>query len=347
MAVLFCDGFDHYTEYTNPPKWDGQYLGYALATVVAGYGRFGNGGCETQEPRRAFYKNFDANYTTLIAGVACKFASSPTQNSGIINFYDSSTSQVTLFHRYSDSKLEVMRNGPSGTSLGISTNTLASGTWYYIEIKVYFHGSNGTVEVRVNGTSTDWINLTSQNTDQSGNGYANKIYFPGGPGYGSDDFYNRWDDFYICDDSGSRCNDFLGDVRIESIYPDGAGNYTQWTPSTGNNWDCVDETPPSESDYVYSITADQIDSYTHGSVTPTSGAIKAVAVWLYNHKDDAGLRTIQAMARHSSSDAFGDSKSVSDTWRYEGHIFEVNPSTSTDWTISEVNAAEFGMKIIA
>jgi hypothetical protein len=45
-------------------------------------------------------------------------------------------------------------------------------------------------------------------------------------GRGSD---NAIDDLYVCDSTGSTNNTFLGDVRVDTVRPIGAGNYSEFS----------------------------------------------------------------------------------------------------------------------
>ena len=49
-----------------------------------------------------------------------------------------------------------------------------------------------------------------------------------------------YDDLYICDGTtvpGEPVNDFLGDVRVDTLYPNGNGNSSQWVGQDANSTD--------------------------------------------------------------------------------------------------------------
>jgi hypothetical protein len=156
-----------------------------------------------------------------------------------------------------------------------------------------------------------------------------------------------FDDFYICDTSGSFNNDFLGDARIKAVFPDGAGNYTEWTPSAGSNYQAVDENPPDDdTTYVSSSTPNQRDTYTFGASGLPSSTVKAVVVNMQARKDDGGTREIAGMARSSSTDGVAATQTLASSYaNYQG-IFETDPNTSAAWGLSAVDGAEFGHKLI-
>jgi len=160
-----------------------------------------------------------------------------------------------------------------------------------------------------------------------------------------------FDDAYICDgttgdDPSHPNNDFLGDVRIVAIFPDAIGTYSQWTPTSGDNYTCVDETTPNDdSDYVATSGIGNIDTYNFESLPVSSGTVLAIQCNSYARKDDAGSRSIGNAIYYNSILYSGSEQSVGDTYRYYPEIFEVNPNTNVRWTISELNSVEIGPKL--
>ena len=339
MALLFCDGFDHYATADLAKKWS--YISnYAL--ISASYARYGTGGLQTSETGCCITPAV-APIDTFIFGMAVYWNSIGTVGvQGIVWGEDDATHQVGLAFTTSN-RLCVVRGGRTGTVLGTSTKTFSIGVWYYIEAKIKVHSSTGTVEVRVNGET--WLSLTGKNTQATANAQVTKLMV------GYNDASNHTcnvDDFYFCDTSGSVNNDFLGDIRVQSIFPTGAGTTTQMTPSAGSNYTCVDEAAPNgDTDYVSETTAGEKDTYAFGNLTPTSGTIKGVQVLINARKDDAGFRTIAPVYRPVSTDYDGTAQAVSDSYSYLREITEVSPATSAAWTIAEINGAEFGVTLKA
>src|SRR5579872_223562 len=139
-----------------------------------------------------------------------------------------------------------------GPSLGQSSGHGASASaWIYVEIKVKFHGSTGTVEIHVDGNSV--LSLTGQNTSQTGNAFCTNIAFQGSSG-GSD--HTQLDDIYMLDTTGSYNNDFLGPVNIKVLWATSDGGTNQFTPSSGaNHYDRVNENPQDTTTYLEDGTA--------------------------------------------------------------------------------------------
>ena len=337
MALLFCDGFDHYATADILAKWDLRGNNEYLVG-----GRFGNGIQFVNT--NWFVGKYLTSHATWIIGFAVYF--SPVVGSGNPWFLllDDGSIQVSVYID-GNGRLCFTRNG---TFLGVASTVFRSYVWHYVEIKVTIDNSNGAIAMRVNGVD-DTISFstgtaTTQDTQYTANATANRVYFIG-TSVGSAIII---DDLYICDGSGSINNDFLGDVRVQSVFPSGAGATTQMTPSAGSNYACVDETAPNgDTDYVSETTAGEKDTYAFGNLTPTSGTIAGVQVLINARKDDAGSRSIAPVYRPVSTDYDGTTVSVSDSYAYLREITEVSPATSAAWTIAEINGAEFGVTLKA
>jgi hypothetical protein len=78
-------------------------------------------------------------------------------------------------------------------------------------MKVYCHATAGTVDVRFNGCPV--YSRSSMNTLPSGGIATRAVLGDGYPPYSMS--YVRIDDFYVCDGTGSKNNDFLGDVLVK------------------------------------------------------------------------------------------------------------------------------------
>ena len=159
---------------------------------------------------------------------------------------------------------------------------------------------------------------------------------------------NRYfDDLYFCDGSGSRNNDFLGDMKVETIFPSGNGNSNDWSSSSGgDNYTNVDENPPNDdTDYNYSTLSGNIDTFAFENLTTVSGSINGIQLNILARKDDAGTKIVKQVIRRGSVDyVIENPHYMADAYAYYVDIVEEDPSTSSDWTITGINAAEFGYK---
>ena len=217
-------------------------------------------------------------------------------------------------------------------------------TWNYLELKCRIgDDTDGHIVARLN--EQEMVNWTGDNHHSGATGLQVSRY--------RIHFYAYWnilmDDFYIVGSEGTENNDFLGDVRIDAINPNGAGNYTQLTPSAGNNYECVDEAIIDESDYVEGANVGEIDSYTYGSVPTDLDDTSIFGISLRNISQRTAAANnvkIDALIRTGSTDYNSASEiSLADDWSSKDFVFEKDPSDSNIWTQAKINACEFGMEV--
>jgi hypothetical protein len=336
MALLACDGFDYYATASFGLAWPGYTWQQPGSVAITGTGaRFG-GGCMQVSYMHLWLPFAQSPKTTLIAGFAFKRNAYTATTSKPIAFYDDVGEQVSF--RFDGSyRIQAYVNG-TAIAGAVTTTTITNDVWYYLEAKVKVDASSGTVELRINGTTE--INVSGYNTKGQTSTNITRLYMYNG----SDNAYQYYDDLYIEDAN------FLGDVRVQSVLPSGAGGTTQWSPSAGSNYQCVDEAAHnSDTDYVSETTAGEKDTYAFQNVTPTTGTVKAVKVVLVARKDDAGSRSIAPVYGNGTpaSDVDGATVSIGTSYAFYPEITEVNPLTSSAWTISDVNGAEFGVKLVS
>lgn len=339
MALRFMDGFDHYVTADLTEKWS--VKGTDIDTQSPG--RFGGRCLHNYGGSSSFVRKTLDQQATWIVGCAVLVNQGggvfPTVGVGEIR--DGSWVQVEALIR-ADGTLAVFR-GDSATLLGTSGSyAIPSGVWCYIETKFSIHNSAGAVEVRVNGDTK--VSLTGINTRGGAGSAVDSGNIVGVGGYTGASF--SIDDVYICDDQGADNADFLGDVRVYTLYPTADGASTQWTPSAGANHECVDDTAPNDdTDYVSSGTLNQIDTYVFDDLPSGVNNIKGVAVHLSARKDDAGSRSIAPVVRMGSTNYAGTNIALGDSYTYYSQMYDNRPSDAADWTASDVNSAEFGVKL--
>lgn len=337
MACLFTDSFDYYTTAQGGRKWIAAPL--AIGTT---YGRNGGqgaricGGGISQST-----VNLGVNATTLITGVAMKVVSVDGTNGGpIMEWYDNATIQFEI-RLHSDGSIKAYGGSGATTLLGSSAPGVMpsySTVHNSVQAKIVFHNSTGSIIVKVNNATV--LTLTGIDTVQSANAYCNQMVF-GNPrgGTGVDQYI---DDLWIFDTTGSTCNDFAGDLRVEALRPTAAGATTQFTPLSGNNWDNVDDaTTDDETSYVSSSTVGHKDTYATANLTSTLGAVLAVVMNTVDRKDDSGTRTHSHVVGLSGTELTG--AAFSPTTAYANHqtVFETKPGGGA-WTIADVNNMEIG-----
>jgi hypothetical protein len=301
-------------------------------------GRFGGQAARVggQNQVLSIAKALPSSYATLICGFAIQ-QSSGSAGQDLFDIRASTTNacRVTL-----DSNGRIAVKNSGGTTIATGTTVLRTGVWHYIEIKAFQNGASGTIEVHLTGVveiASTVGNIGSANFDTvlmtTGNGI---IVF--------------YDDVYVADTTGTWANDFLGDVKIATIMPSSDGAHTQFTPSTGTaHWSLVDEisaSPPNgDTDYVADGVAGDIDTYGYQDVD-TAATIYAIQQTMYARKDDTLARQIANVIRQGGADTVKTARVLASTYDFYGEIYPSDPA-SAQWTPTNVNADEFGVKVVA
>jgi len=353
MALLYIDSFDHYVTADLAEKWSSSAVTFGTNAISAGNGRHSSASYRTVysglgASAAQLVKSLTPGDATAIVGGAVRVDAAPADSGGaaIVSIYDGSTPQVQLL-LMSDLKLRVVRGAFSGgTTLGTTAAAaLVANTYAYVELKVLIHASAGTVDLKVNGVSV--LALTGQNTRNTGTAQWTALRIGHETGATSNSSNEiDFDDLYVPDGSGSSpWNAFLGDCRVDAVYPTAAGNSSGFTPSAGSNYQNVDDTAPDDdSTYNAAASSPLTDTFVVGDAPVAGASIFGVQHCLSMKKTDAGTCTVAPVVRHSSTDYVGSDISPATTYGYGLAINATNPGTSAQWTESDFNAAEFGYK---
>lgn len=335
-AGLFIDGFDHWASGNVTLKWTNIISGnpQIISGRIRGSAlRINNQGLRVYlDPTGGA-----ANYDHVLIGTAFRTSA----YSAVTDFIDLDSGVATTAagnwnFAFDSTGHIVIRRGT--TVIATGTTILALNQWYYLEFKMLLATTAvGSYEVRINGVTE--LGPTSSVT--TSNGTVNALRFSS-PGGGSQDF----DDLVVQDWSVSGV-DFLGDVSVAALLPNGAGNYTQFTPSTGSNWQNVDDaTPNGDTDYNSSATVGDKDSFAMTNL-PVNGTPYMVQVLSEFRKDDAGSHTQRNFLRVGGTDYEGASNTVLDSYIYGTRdIWNSDPSGGA-WDQTKIDALEAGYKVHA
>lgn len=130
----------------------------------------------------------------------------------------------------------------------------------------------------------------------------------------------------------------------ETIRPDGAGNYSQWTPVSGFNWQMVDEDVADDATTYNSKAGDldYKDSFTFGN-TSGSGTINYVRIYTrYKSSFYEGAYTL--FFRIDGVDYYSSNVTQTTEWATYYKEWATNPSTEATWQWAELDAIEAGYR---
>lgn len=343
MALLWIEGFESFgtTNGNNPvglqAKYDncnadsnftiqaGRVAGKSMRFPSTGSGLMG----KTVSPSGA---------STLIVGFGF-FQDAFTASNIVFRFWDGASVQGALEMR-TDGTFKYYR-GNGSTLLGTTSGSISASTWTYVEIKVTFHGSTGTVDIWFDGSNV--LSLTGQNTSQSGNAFATGVMWQWSP-FSAD--HTTYDDIYVLDGTGSINNARLGARIIKMIVPASDAGTNQFTPDSGSNhYDRLTENPQDTTSYLEDDTTGHRELFGMGVLQLATvaglqmnvvGKVTDNTVYSLKNSIHTGGGTDSDDAAQSMADA---------NYQTLSRVVETNPETSALWTPFQINSAQFGFKV--
>lgn len=332
MSRVFIDGF----ESGSVKQWDvaGTHAYVAAAGAIPGmHGDYCLDFSALNSSTQFVHKYLPENSEYYFA-----FKYRPTGSSGfnVLGFYYGATLLGRLRRTYDNSPFEAIRG--SITELRSGLTPLIDDNTYLIEVRYKPHVSSGVFKVKINGiTEFEFIGNTSDGgslIDGVRIGYAN-AFIP---------YTRAYFDCFVVDNSA-----WIGDTRVQATKVAGVGNSAQWTPSVGNNYQCVDEVPPSEDDWVKTNTVGHLDSYATQALVGVIGTVKCVQVQALMMKEGSPTPlNVQLVLRSGGTNYFsGNNEIPSTTSKGFSKLWATDPATGIPWTESGVNAKEIGVKAVA
>lgn len=325
-----------------------------------------------------FIESFDTPHTTSKPGVTGTFATSNlygyTNNGAYIGDLASSSNYVVYPTPGDDTvifgcwvKVNTIGNGYAfqvrkGTGdyfnlrfttltnvnfyINDSAQSLAGGTipsqdWFHLEVKAYLHASAGTLEMKINGSTTN--THTGLNTVQGrGDGLWDNIEVGADAAYWVDSMYI--DDFYIMDGTGTINNNMIGSpTSIVVSRPNGTGNSSQLVGSDGdsnNNWKLVADS----ADVTYNA-GQPGDKDTYQLSDINSAAAYGVYVTAGVQSLDMGEKSIRPVLRSSGTDYAGATGIAPRTGGAIGDVWSEDPAGGA-WSQAKINALEAGVEVV-
>lgn len=328
--LILLDSFDHYNSATSLIK--------NVSAITVTTGRTGN--CGYAGWNSPIQKQFEKR-TTLCAGVAYR---SNSLNGALLQF-SNPLGVIAGLHQVGDGRLRVSYHATYDSPADPPLLTI--GNWYYIEFNVtvtYDAGppitSTLSYEIKVNEESIKSNSITIGYSDFTEYGFTTLTMNPPG-GYTGAAWF---DDLYL------TAGEFLGDLRIYVIRPDGDDTPSQWTPSpAGDHFEQVNDTnPDGDTTTLSSDTDGQQDMVTLEDISLT-GEIKGIQGNTIAKKDDSGGSVIRTEYEISATPyEVADDKYLNYlSWVDHRDPMRLNPVTGLAFTVDEINAMKMGVKRIS
>lgn len=241
----------------------------------------------------------------------------------------------------------------------ISTGTLlyatANNVWpgdvgFFLEIHVKIATSGaGTIEFKVDNVLVGSASITTQ---RSVNAWSDVIDIAASPVTSNSETILIDDAYYNDTTTGPGMfpmNSWAGDSRVASQFATG-NDVVQFTPFANTNWQEISEVAmDSDVSYNFDNTAGDQDTFTFNPLVNTLSSIYALQLTYATRNDGAGTRTIAGVVKIAgTSYVYGSPNNVpaSATYVYFSDIWYLSPATGLNFTRTEVNAADFGYKLV-
>lgn len=356
MALIWCDGFTGYgtTNHDDPSpsgiieaKYRGFVANESRQKVLVDGGRI-TGDC-LEFDYKGFYEFYlrsesMTSNNTMIAGIAYYVDGDINGTNDnrwpILSFKNGNDANVDLFLGLQRSI--VVQDGNLNV-FSVAPVHLAEYDWCYIEMKVYHHSSNGTIEVRIN--SCPVLELSSINTVPTGD-----ISDRCGIGNNTDRYDNknaRICDFYVCDGSGSKNNDFLGPVTVDTLFPDGDDTTEFETTGNGNYATHYEQVNGKDAlwddDYIEDGTTGNQDIFTYQNAQ-NFASIHGVIGWTTSNYVSTS-NTYKMLCESDNSTLTSSNITPGSAFQTDKFVVEDDPASSFAWTPRTINSIKFGLEI--
>jgi hypothetical protein len=221
----------------------------------------------------------------------------------------------------------------------VNTTKVASGAvamstnaWNLFEFHVKIADA-GTIESRMNGTadisysgdtkpgSSTTISYVDQNIVASGTSSGQRVHI---------------------DDYALGTGGWLGDIRIEKLVPT-ANSTANWTASTGSQYQCIDEVPASDTDYISSSTNSQRNTSDFTDFTGTGKTVAALIHWIRVKKDPANSQKVKDLVVLGANETLGAALTLTGSYQHFATIHAAKPGGGS-WSDSDVDSVVAGVE---
>ena len=142
---------------------------------------------------------------------------------------------------------------------------------------------------------------------------------------------------YRIDDLVWGSGGYLGDLRCPDIRPTADTAQDDWTPSAGDNYSTIDETPPSDADYNETNTDAQADELDMGDFDGVTYDPRATVAWVRAKMLAATGDSIKVGVDSAATDSVTE-HALSTDEEYYFHTNDDNPADSGAWEDADIDA---------
>lgn len=345
MALVDYDGFDLQYDAATLAHLYGTRFVYMDNGCGVGIDTGRNGGkCLgiTGTSSLRYARRLVGTYSECFMGVALQGnVAGHLTNNTLFRFVDGTNIQTSVV--IDASKYINLMSG--ATVLAVSPFPIVdTGAWIYFDMRLKVDPTNGIFTVKMlSGGSRQVVSVSGVNTRQTANSSIDHVDF-----CTTNSKNVRFDDYHLCDPTGTRNNSFMGNTYVANILPSADGFHTDWPPSTGNRYACVNKAQAVATPYISSATPGAKASFVMGGTFPSIwGEIAAAQVVATGYQaDDTNPCSISALLRRAGVDYVGSASPLMVPMKCAVDIFEVDPSTGLPWVQAAFAETEAGVLLV-
>lgn len=299
MALLWLEGFEGSGTTSTQMR---EYLGrrYVLGTsttYIYNYPGVYHGRCFRVGLNTNTVSKLIEPTTEVVIGFHLMVESAVSR--GLISFRNSTPATHAQLQVNSSYQLVVTKG--TATVLGTATNPLIPLQWYYVELRIKIHPTEGSYELKVDGVTV----LSDTDVDTSQLAPDNEITRVTIGSFSSPfAYYAFYDNIYLLDLTGSEFNNFLGQINVVRTLPNSDFNI-EWTRSDGDDsFELINDLyTDDDATYVESSDDGDTDLYEYESLpinwTPIASSVNTEV----RDTDEDGLSLITVIDSFESDPA--------------------------------------------
>ena len=323
MSLLFLEGFDEYTTAQLGYKYNPQ-----AGTVNQSSGRFGGNSFSPSGPT--------AKSIAPSGGLVFGFAMiNPT---GLMLTLSTST-PTTLMSVFFDTSTNIIsvRDATNTAIVSSPGNAVNPTLWTYVEIKIAGWGAGQLVTMHLAG-----LPIASGIGNTSAGGVPPAAYaWQSGAG--------TVDDNYWLDTSGTSCNDFAGEARVDTSSVVSNGRVNQLTGVNAGlqgNYTCVNDiAPDGDATYVTSGAVGTTGCFAVRTPPVPYVSVLGVQVNAAVRRDSVGPINVKLGVGNGTAEIYGPAQPASTSYIYVGQVSSINPLTNVPWTPTDINNLQLAIQV--
>lgn len=139
-------------------------------------------------------------------------------------------------------------------------------------------------------------------------------------------------------------NELLIGSKLATLVLSTIGSNNSWVGSTSDSAATVNAIGLDTTTYISAQTAGLVETWVTSDIDPQYTNVRAVIISALGKYSTSGPKNLDACTRINAANYFTAMTTLGPGYLPSQAIFSINPVTNAAWTVSDVNAAEFGFR---